>query len=103
MISDASKLGLVGVAAVLGILVGLRVSNNLETLKNMQPHIDAIATEQRLLQEEEAASQSKAGSGSDVADIGVEPPYWQRVIEKVVLRARHCTCLKTCSSRRHAT
>ena len=83
MISDASKLALVGVAATLGILVGFRVSNNLESTMNAKPHIDAIITEQRLLQEEQAANQQNSNSDAAAVSVGPEPPKWQLVIEKV--------------------
>ena len=84
MISDGAKLALVGVAATLGILVGFRVSNNLESTKNINPHIEAIATEQRLLLEEEAADRINSANLAGDANSGPEPPKWQLVIEKVL-------------------
>ena len=84
MISDASKLALVGVAATLGILVGFRVSNNLESTMNAKPHTEAIMTEQRLLQEEQAANQLNSGSDTADVSVGPEPPKWQLVIENVI-------------------
>ena len=84
MISDSSKLALVGVAATLGILVGFRVSNSMEKTLNSKLHIDAILTEQRLLREEQKANQLNSESDTATANVGPEPPKWQLVIEKVV-------------------
>lgn len=85
MISDSSKLALVAVAAILGILVGLRVSNNMKSTSswNSKLHIDAILTEQRLLRAEEKANQLNSESDTGTANLGPEPPKWQLVIEKV--------------------
>lgn len=83
MISDASKLALVGVAAVLGILAGFKVSNNMQSTLNSKPHIESVVTEQRLLREEEAANQLNSDSISGQLNVGPEPPKWQLVIEKV--------------------
>lgn len=83
MISDASKLALVGVAATLGILVGFRVSDNIDSTVNSKQHIDTIFMEQRLLREEEKANQLNSESDTGTANVGPEPPKWQLVIEKV--------------------
>ena len=85
MISDASKLSLVGVAAVFGILVGLKVSNNMESTLNSKAHIEAIKTEQRLLREEEAANKLNSDSASGQVHVGMEPPKWQLAISQVIL------------------
>lgn len=85
MISDASKLALVGVAAVFGILVGFKVSNNMESTLNSKPHIEAITTEQRLLREEEAANKLNSDSASGQINVETEPPKWQLAIAQVRL------------------
>ena len=82
MISDASKLALVGVAAVFGILAGFKVSNNMESTLNSNLHIEAINTEQRLLREEEAANKLNSNSASSQVDVGMEPPKWQLTISQ---------------------
>lgn len=83
MISDSSKLALVAVAATFGVLVGLRVANNMESTLKSNLHIDAILREQRLLREEEKANQLNSESDTGIAHVGPEPPKWQLVIEKV--------------------
>lgn len=85
MISDASKLAFVGVAAVFGVLAGFKVSNNMESTLNAKPHIEAIATEQRLLLEEQAANQLNSDSGSGQKNAESEPPKWQLAISQVSL------------------
>ena len=91
MISDASKLALVAVACVLGVLVGFQASSSIVTnpLSSGQTSEDA---EQRLLLEEEASNQLVSGSAAGqslVGEqtlsflIGEQSPKWQLVIEKV--------------------
>lgn len=85
MISDASKLAFVGVAAVFGVLAGFKVSNDMESTLNAKPHIQAILTEQRLLLEEQAANQLNSDSASGQTNPGPEPPKWQLAISQVGL------------------
>lgn len=97
MISDASKLALVGVAAVFGILAGFKVSNNMATTLESKPHIEAIKTEQRLLREEEAANKLNSDSASGQVNVGKEPPMWQLAISQVTLLSSLLPgCLAAC-------
>lgn len=82
MISDASKLALVAVACVLGVLVGFQASSSIVTnpLSSEQTSEDA---EQRLLLEEEASNQLVSGSAAGQGLVGEQSPKWQLVIEKV--------------------
>lgn len=85
MISDASKIAFVGVAALFGVLAGFKVSNNMESTLNAKPHIEAILTEQRLLLEEQAANQLNSDSALGQTNAGPEPPMWQLAISQVGL------------------
>ena len=82
MISDASKLALVAVACVLGILVGFQASSSTVTnpLSSGQTSEDA---EHRMLLEEEASNQLVSDSDAGHGLVGEQPPKWQLVIEKV--------------------
>jgi len=82
MISDASKMAMVAVACVLGILVGFKVSSSMES-NPANADLLSDAAEQRLLLEEEASSQIASSSSADSGPISAQPPKWQLVIEKV--------------------
>ena len=82
MISDASKMAMVAVACVLGILVGFKVSSSMES-NPANANLLSDATEQRLLLEEEASNQIASSSSANTG-ISAQPPKWQLVIEKVI-------------------
>lgn len=82
MISDASKMAMVAVACVLGILVGFKVSSSMES-NPANADLLSDAAEQRLLLEEEASNQIASSSSADTGRISTQPPKWQLVIEKV--------------------
>lgn len=86
MISDASKMAMVALACMLGILVGFKVSSS---MKSNPANADLVsdAAEQRLLLEEEASNQIASSKSADTGPISAQPPKWQLVIEKVV----HCS------------
>ena len=78
MISDGQKLGLLAVASLLGVFVGFRVTNN---LNSQDAHLQATrAVDQRL------------HGATGVTVIGEQSPKWQLVIEKVSTFHAH-TCL----------
>ncbi len=83
MISDASKMAMVAVACVLGILVGFKVSSSMES-NPANANLLSDATEQRLLLEEEAINQIASSSSANTGPISAQPPKWQLVIEKVI-------------------
>lgn len=84
MISDASKMAMVTVACVLGILVGFKVSSSMESNPANAANLLSDAAEQRLLLEEEASNQIASSSSADTGPISAQPPKWQLVIEKVL-------------------
>lgn len=81
MISDASKMAMVAVACVLGILVGFKVSSSMES-NPATADLLSDAAEQRLLLEEEANNQMASSSSANTGQITAQPPKWQLVIEK---------------------
>ena len=83
MISDASKMAMVAVACVLGILVGFKVSSSMES-NPATADLLSDAAEQRLLLEEEANNQMASSSSANTGQITAQPPKWQLVIEKVL-------------------
>ncbi len=82
MISDASKVAMVAVACVLGILVGFKVSSSMESNPE-NADLLSDAAEQRLLLEEEASNQIASSSSVDMGPVSAQPPKWQLIIEKV--------------------
>ncbi len=83
MISDASKMAMVAVACVLGILVGFKVSSSMES-NPANADLLSDAAEQRLLLEEEASIQMASSSSVNTGTMSAQPPKWQLVIEKVL-------------------
>lgn len=83
MISDASKMAMVTVACVLGILVGFKVSSSMES-NPANANLLSDAAEQRLLLQEEASNQIASSSSAVTGPISAQPPKWQLVIEKVL-------------------
>ena len=82
MISDATKMALVGVACALGILVGFKASPYADS-KLTPAQQSSQEIEQRLLMEEETSIQMDSDGAADVGVTGTQPPKWHLVIEKV--------------------
>ena len=95
VISDKQKLAIVGVAAVLGIFFGLRVSNHL--FVQQAAHSDAAIRERALAEHKVALDaldtheRQLASRTSDSDGTAVLPPKWRLVIEKVILRFPGCS------------
>lgn len=81
MISDATKMALVGVACALGILVGFKASPYADS-KPTPAQQSSQEIEQRLLMEEETSIQMDSDGAADVGVTGTQPPKWHLVIEK---------------------
>lgn len=80
MISDGQKLALLAVASLLGVFVGFRVTNS---INSEDAHLQATrAVEQRLLLEEQASNQLVSDGATGVNLAGSPPPKWQLVVEK---------------------
>ena len=93
MISDGQKLALLAVASLLGVFVGFRVTNS---INSEDAHLQATrAVEQRLLLEEQASNQLVSDGATGVNLAGSPPPKWQLVVEKVSEICTHpCIALK---------
>ena len=77
MISDGQKLALLAVASLLGVFVGFRVTNS---INSEDAHLQATrAVEQRLLLEEQASNQMVSDGATGVNLAGSPPPKWQLV------------------------
>ncbi len=90
MLSDTSKMVLVGLACTLGIFAGVKVSSSWDD-NPLYTSPSSQATEQRLLLEEEASNQIVSGSAADVVSAETQSPKWQLVIEKVPIHHSGCS------------
>ena len=86
MISDGQKFALLAVFSLLGVLVGFRVTNSLNT---NDEHFQAVQAAGKHVLLEKQESNQVLSSGAAVPDLPIsQPPKWKLVIEKVCCALR---------------